>query len=586
MCGIIGIAGAKASEKNAIEASVAALSKRGPDDHGIARFSGVVLGHTRLSIVDLTDSGHQPMKDSESERTIVFNGEIFNYKELREELSGFGHSFSSHSDTEVILKAYAEWGESCVEHLDGQFAFAIWDEAGQKLFLARDRFGEKPLYIAQAGNTLLFASEIKALLAMSIVKPEIDPISIDNYLALLYVPPWRSMYKGIAPLKPAHTAVWQNGTLTEKKYWKLTRAPLSLSLDEAASKIRKMLTDSVRSRMIADVEVGAFLSGGIDSGIVVRLAQQIFQKKLKTFSAGFEDAINELPQAKEIAQLAGTEHTEAQMHNDLLETFLEVASYFDEPFGDSSNVPTSLISKLAREKVKVALSGDGGDELFWGYGQYTRYNHLPKLEKFKHLLMGSNPFEFYKGLMLSNFTIAERRALLLDQSALEADPTVHLDLSEAQTPLEKINLTDFYLGLPGDMLTKVDRASMMRSLEVRSPFLNHSLAQFAYNLPPQFKTDGRRGKLILEKAFSDLMPPGFFTRKKQGFGAPAAHWLMKPEFKKLVNDLLGKNACVSQYLQMGQVAKYIERFYAGETQLQYKLWAILALEAWFRTRNI
>jgi asparagine synthase (glutamine-hydrolysing) len=338
--------------------------------------------------------------------------------------------------------------------------------------------------------------------------------------------------------------------------------------------------------MIADVEVGAFLSGGIDSGVVVRLAQLISAKKISTFSAGFEDAINELPYAKEVATLAGTEHVEAQMHEDLLKTFLDVTTYFDEPFADSSNVPTSLIAKLAQEKVKVALSGDGGDELFWGYGNYTRYGHLPKLQALKNALMGSNPYEFYKRTALSNFTLSERKALLKNTASIETDLTAHLDLSEADTPLEKINLTDYYLGLPGDMLTKVDRSSMMRSLEVRSPFLNHTLAQFAYNLPPEYKTDGVRGKIILEKAFGDLLPPGFFTRKKQGFGAPVDTWLLKPELKKLVEEwFFTEGTLVGKYLHLPVVQKYIERFYSGEHSLKYKVWSLVALEGWLRTRN-
>lgn len=585
MCGIIGIVGAKNIAEESLKKAITSLSSRGPDDRGTATFSGAVLGHTRLSIIDLSDTGHQPMRDTVHHNTIVFNGEIYNYRELRATLEQKGHTFTSHSDTEVILKAYAEYGDGCPEHLDGQFAFAIWDEQEKKLFLARDRFGEKPLYIARAGDTLLFGSEIKALLATGLVKPEIDPTSLDNYLSLLYVPPWRSIYKGITPLKPAHFAVWQNGTYQEEKYWQLTKNPSTLNFEDAAAKVREMLTASVKSRMIADVEVGAFLSGGMDSGVIVRLAQQISDKKIKTFSAGFEDTINELPYAKEMAGLAGTDHQETQIHEDLYKTFLAVSTYFDEPFGDSSDIPTSIISKIASEKVKVALSGDGGDELFWGYGQYTRYNHLPKMQKFLHMISGKNSYDFYTSHILTHFTPQERRLLLRDPSTIEEDPTRHIDLTEAETPLEKINLTDFYLGLPGDMLAKVDRASMMHSLEVRSPFLNPELAQFAYNLPAEYKTDGRRGKIILEKAFGDLLPPGFFTRKKQGFGAPVGAWLMKPEFKKLTDEWFTKDARMGMYLDIGVVKKFAERFYAGETALQYKIWNLLALEAWFRTRT-
>lgn len=584
MCGIIGIAGLNRAPSDTLTNSLKSLASRGPDDTGTAEFPACILGHTRLSIIDLA-TGHQPMRDTTQDIAIVFNGEIYNYKELRRELEQKGHVFATQSDTEVILKSYLEYGEACPEHLDGQFAFGVWDNKKERLFLARDRFGEKPLYVARDGDSLLFASEIKALLATGKVEAQIDPVSLDNYLALMYVPPWRSIYKNIKPLPPAHCAVWEKGVYTEKRYWKLTRDPVSLPFADAAEKVREMLTNSVRSRMVADVEVGAFLSGGVDSGLVVRLAQSGSQKKLKTFSAGFEGFINELPYAEELAKLAGTDHYPTQVKDDLLKTFLAVSGYFDEPFGDSSNIPTSLIAKLARDKVKVALSGDGGDELFWGYGQYTRYNHLPKMQTLLNLVSGSNAYKHYKSSILTNFNITERKELLKNSDAVEEDPTEHVDLAEAQTPLEKINLIDFQLGLPGDMLAKVDRASMMHSLEVRSPFLNHELAQFAYNLPAGYKTDGRRGKIILEKAFGDLLPAGFFTRKKQGFGAPVGKWLMRPEFKELVEEWLGTDARTGEFINMDAVQKQVDSFYAGNTALRYKIWTLLSLESWLRTRN-
>lgn len=584
MCGIIGIAGPQGTVSNTLEKPLKALGLRGPDDHGVMAFPRAVIAQTRLSIIDL-HTGHQPMRDAARDMTIVFNGEIYNYKELRKELEQKGHAFVTQSDTEVILKSYIEYGEHCPEHLDGMFAFAIWDNERERLFLARDRFGEKPLYVARSGDTVLFASEIKALLATGMVKQEMDMVSLDNYLMLLYVPPWRSIYKDIKPLPPAHSAVWEENTYKETRYWQLNKNPELISFEDAAQKAKELFTDSVRSRMVADVEVGAFLSGGIDSSLVVRLAQLQSPHNINTFSAGFEGYIDELPYAAEVAALAGTNHHPVQVQDDLLKTFLAVSTYFDEPFGDSSSVPTSLIAKLAREKVKVALSGDGGDELFWGYGQYTRYNHLPKIQTLLNLISGSNAYTHYTSTILTNFSVAERKALLTDPSAIERDPTVHVSLDEAQTPLEKINLVDFYMGLPGDMLTKVDRASMMHSLEVRSPFLNPTLAQFAYNLPAEYKTDGRRGKLILERAFEDALPPGFFTRKKQGFGAPITHWLMKPEFKKLIDEWFTKDALCAPYLSINTVRKYIERFYGGETTLQYKIWTLLSFEAWLRTRQ-
>jgi asparagine synthase (glutamine-hydrolysing) len=579
MCGIIGIAG----RAKTLTEPLRALSKRGPDEQGTLAFSGCALGHTRLSIIDLA-SGHQPMKSAARDHAIVFNGEIYNYKELRKELEALGHTFKTRSDTEVILNAYAQWHERTPERLDGQFAFAIWDNEKEQLFLARDPFGEKPLFIARTKDGFLFASEIKALLATGLVEQKIDRVSLDNYLALLYVPPWRSIYEGIVPLKPAHRAVWKNGTYTEVRYWQLKNEPLDLSEDEAAARVRSQLEDSVCSRMIADVEVGAFLSGGIDSSIIVRLAAQLSNTPLKTFSAGFEGYINELPYAREIAALAKTDHTESQMQENLADSLMEVSAYFDEPFGDSSHIPMSRIAALARERVKVALSGDGGDELFFGYGQYTRWNHLPKLQKLRNMLTGTDPYEYYRRNLLTQFSPQERKTLLKDSSALEEDPTTHVDLSEATTSLQKINLLDFYMALPGDMLAKVDRASMMHSLEVRSPFLNSALAQFAYNLPTQFKTDGRRGKVILEKVFKDTLPPGFFTRKKQGFGAPVGVWLRKKELRELFESWL-VDPRMAEFLSMDAVRKIVERFYAGDDTLRYKVWILLSLEAWLRTRT-
>lgn len=584
MCGIIGIVDKEKGKNRDLTASLAALSKRGPDDNGSFKFPHCSIAQTRLSIIDLA-TGHQPMKDDAQDIAIIFNGEIYNYKALKKTLEEKGHVFKTQSDTEVILKAYIEYGEKCPEHLDGIFAFGIWDEAREMLFIARDRFGEKPLYYAQNNGQLLFASEIKALLATREISNELDPVSLDNYLSLMYVPPWRSIYKNIHTLPPAHSATYRDGTLTLRKYWSIKREPLNLSLEEAASRIREALTNAATSRMVADVEVGTLLSGGIDSSLVTVLAQQASRQQLKTFSMGFEGLINELPFAAEVAKAAGTEHTEAQASTDLVNAFEEVSAYFDEPFGDSSNVPMHLISSLASKKVKVVLSGDGGDELFWGYGHYRKHHHLPKITKLLNMLTGTDPFIYYKKNLAQYFSPSERRRLLKDTSAIEEDPTAHIDYSEAQTPLEKINLTDFYMGLPGDMLTKVDRASMMHSLEVRSPFLDPALVQLAYNLPAEYKSNKTQGKIILEEAFRDALPKGFFKRKKQGFGAPIGQWLTKPEFRTLIATTLTDDAHIGQWLKMEEVKKYVDRFYAGEMRLQYKVWLLLSLETWARSRT-
>lgn len=581
MCGIIGIAGKNAeAHASAIAGAVPTLGKRGPDSSAHLVLGGAVLGHARLSIIDLA-SGSQPMKDGDA--VITFNGEIFNYKELRQELERKGHRFATSSDTEVILKAYAEYGDRCPEYLDGQFAFALWDGKRKRLFMARDRFGEKPFFYAEMDGMLVFASEIKALLATGLVKQELDRTSLDNYLALYFIPPWRTIYRGIMPLPPAHRAVYENGKLVVVKYWSLKRAPIALSYEDAAAQVRSMLSASVKSRMIADVEVGVFLSGGIDSSIIAALARSHSSHTLKSFSAGFDEYRNELPYAREVAGHIGTDHHERNIPVSL-EAIRAVTRYYDEPLGDSSNVPTALIAELAREKVPVALSGDGGDELFFGYGHYRAHWNLPLHKRIAAEMLGYTPDRLFKRSHLNMFSVSERRRLWKESEAIEQDPTERIDLSEAETPLQKLNLLDFYLKLPGDMLTKVDRSSMMHSLEARSPFLNHELAQFAFNLPDAYKTSHTHGKILLETAFKDLLPATVFSRKKQGFGAPVKDWLQDPAIRAAVHEMF-EEPRVGTYLNADAVRAYIDDFYRGNGALGYKAWMLFALELWFRERE-
>ena len=580
MCGIIGIVGKNAeAHTSALVQALPTLAKRGPDSHAHLVLDGAVLGHTRLAIIDLA-TGNQPMKDNERDITISFNGEIFNYKELRRELEQKGHRFTTNSDTEVILKAYSEYGDHCPEHLDGQFAFAIWDNKKKRLFMARDRFGEKPFFYAQRDGLFIFASEIKSLFATGLVRKELDVTSLDNYLAMYFIPPWRSIYLDITPLLPAHRAVFENGTLTSERYWSLKQAPVVMPFDDAATQVRDMLSASVKSRMIADVEVGVFLSGGIDSSIITALARAHTSKSLKSFSAGFGEYRNELPYAREVAEHLGTDHFEHNISVSL-DDIRTVTRYFDEPLGDSSNVPTSLIAQLAREKVSVALSGDGGDELFFGYGHYRAYWQLPTYKKILAQVLGYTPDRLYKRNHLNMFSVGERQRLWKEVGAIELDPTARIDLREAETPLQRLNLLGFYLKLPGDMLTKVDRSSMMHSLEMRSPFLNHELAQFAFNLPDEYKTNRTHGKIILEKAFGDQLPNSVFSRKKRGFGAPVADWLKEEPIRTALNDMF-KEPRIASFLKADVVRTYIDDFYGGNDLLGYKLWMLFVLELWMR----
>lgn len=583
MCGIIGVVGRDAKARaQVIAQALPALSKRGPDNYGSMVFGGAVLGHTRLQIIDLA-TGAQPMKDNARNIAISFNGEIFNYKELRKTLEQKGHLFSTASDTEVILKAYIEYGDDCPEYLDGQFAFAIWDDERQRLFAARDRFGEKPFFYSLKGESFLFASEIKALIATGGVSKDIDRTAVDNYLALYFIPPWRSIYRDITPLLPGHRAVFERGRLTVQKYWSLKRETVSMSFDDAAARVADMLRTSVKRRMVADVEVGVFLSGGIDSSIITALAQSQATRPLKSFSAGFDAYKNELPYAREVATHIGTDHYERNI-SVVLDDIRAVTSYYDEPLGDSSNVPTSLIAKLAREKVSVALSGDGGDELFFGYDHYRAHWNLPAYKKVLATLLGYTPDKLFKRSHLNMFSVRERSRLWKEGGMVEEDPSARIDLSEAETPLQRLNLLDVYLKLPGDMLTKIDRSSMMHSLEVRSPFLNHELAQFAFNLPDAYKTSRTRGKVILQKACGALIPENVFTRRKLGFGAPVKHWLKEESVRALLNDML-KDPRVSVFFNADTLRSYADAFYAGNSVLAYKLWMLFTLELWMRSRT-
>ena len=582
MCGIIGLVGKNAqAHTNALVRAVPTLAKRGPDAQEHLVLDGAVLGHTRLSIIDLA-TGAQPMKDERA--VITFNGEIFNYQELRRDLEKKGHRFSTSSDTEVILKAYSEYGDRCPEYLDGQFAFAIWDTVRKRLFMARDRFGEKPFFYSQRDGVFIFASEIKALIATGLVNTELDRTSLDNYLALYFIPPWRSIYRDIIPLPPAHRAVFQNGTLRTERYWSLKRVPVTASFHEASEQVRNLLSASVKSRMIADVEVGVFLSGGIDSSIITALARTHTSTSLKSFSAGFDEYRNESPYAREVAEHVGTDHYERNIPVSL-DDIRTVTRYYDEPLGDSSNVPTALIAQFAREKVPVALSGDGGDELFFGYGHYRAHWQLPTYKKILAQVLGYTPDRLFIRSHLNMFSVGERQRLWKEGEAIERDLTAHIDLGEAETPLQRLNLLDFYLKLPGDMLTKVDRSSMMHSLEVRSPFLNHEFAEFAFNLPDVYKTNHTQGKIILEKAFGDLLPPTVFSRKKQGFGAPVKDWLKGESIRTAFHDML-KNPRSASYLHVDVMRTYSDEFYRGNGALGYKLWMLFALELWMREHEL
>ncbi len=588
MCGILGTAGNNLDkEKINYQSMISSLSKRGPDDNGWLCFTNCCLGQTRLSIIDLS-GGHQPMQDSKNKLAITFNGEIYNFLELKKELTIKGHEFTTNSDTEVILKAYAEYGEKCVERLDGMFAFAIWNENRKELFLARDRFGKKPLYYSfDKNNNIVFASEIKTLFFSGLIKGELDYSVIDNYLQLLYVPPHKSIYKNIKVVEPATYLFFKKGKIAKQKYWELKYDPINISYEEAKEEIKTLLNKAVKKRMIADVEIGALLSGGVDSTLLTYLAQKYSDHKIKTFSLGYENFINELPYAQQASEKIGTDHYYLQADKDFIKNLFTVIEYFDEPHADSSNFPQYLISRLASSKVKVVLSGDGADELFMGYGWYWKHFHIPFTERLLQKIF-SNPFDAYIKLV-SIFNKQDRKKIWQDASFISMPDEEQRARSTSLESIKKINYFDLTCFLPGALLTKVDRASMMNSLETRCPFLDTALVEFVYNLPLSYKMSRTKGKIILKDILAEVMPLEFVHRRKQGFGAPVKDWLKKEELKNAIYDKLYNNAESFAFLKKQRIRKIIDNFYnENDYQYHYQIWVLLCLEIWlnFNKKNI
>jgi asparagine synthase (glutamine-hydrolysing) len=584
MCGIITIAGKNTEKINdtTVNNMLSCLSSRGPDDQGFIRFPKCILGQTRLSIIDLS-GGHQPMRDNKQDLTITFNGEIYNYKELKKELENKGHNFSTNSDTEVILKSYIEYGDKCTEKLDGMFAFVIWDNKNEELFMARDRFGKKPLYYTFKEGAIIIASETRALVETGI-KGTVDPQAIDNYLTLMYVPPWKTIYKNIHTLPPAHQAIYKSDELFTERYWQLKDAPVSTTYEEARTEIKKLLDLAVKKRMVADVEVGALLSGGLDSTLVCHYAQKYSTHPLKTFTLVYVDHINELPYAEQASQKFGTEHHSRHATSDLTHELKKIIAYMDEPNADSSIFPQHLISELIASKVKVALSGDGADELFMGYGWYWKYWNTRKITRLKNAIF-SNPFkEYIKNISI--FSKDERKELWKDTSALNEDIYNETVGKIGSNSIKKINTFDLTTYLPGELLSKIDRTSMMNSLEVRSPFLDHKLAEYVYNIPTEFKTDKKQGKIILKDILSEIMPKEFVYRRKQGFGAPVIAWLKSESIKNLVNETLNSQAQIFNFLKEEKVRELIDDFYKkGNESIHYKIWSLLCLELWLSSHT-
>jgi asparagine synthase (glutamine-hydrolysing) len=617
MCGIAGFVVKSAAPRPDIHAMCDVIRHRGPDDEGFLEDGECAIGMRRLSIIDLS-TGHQPISNEDGSVSVVFNGEIYNYQHIRNDLIASGHRFATNSDTETLVHLYEQSGTAGLERLRGMFAFAIWDNRRRRILLARDRFGKKPLYYAIRPEGLYFGSELKCLRASGIPLDP-DPEALRLYLKFGYVPdPW-SVYRGVRKLSPGGWLSYEvSGRIAEGRYWTLpvpaSDPPAGLSEEEAAGRLRDLFDESVRLRMIADVPLGAFLSGGIDSSSVVASMALQSPEPIKTFSIGFEEEeFSELPLAEAVARQYKTDHHSIIVRPDTVGLVSRLAADFDEPFGDSSAIPTFIVSEFAARHVKVVLSGDGGDELFAGYDSFFLVDRLHRADRIPQVLRRCMaglserlPYATYginRLRALSRPTALERyfeanytpylfaRALLTPEWLLPSDGAFFRDrLANNLLPEgTDILLQAFYFeataNLTGDMLVKVDRMSMANSLEVRCPLLDHCLAELAARFPPSWKMRNGRGKQILLKALADRLPESLLNRPKKGFSIPLAHWF-RGELKQFLCDhLLG-----STFLQRGIVSppflRYIiEEHLRGRRNNHHWLWRLLMLELWFREQE-
>jgi asparagine synthase (glutamine-hydrolysing) len=618
MCGIAGIflQGGGTVGEQPLRAMTTCLAHRGPDGDGFFRHGPVGLGHRRLAIIDLV-TGDQPMSSEDVAVTVVFNGEIYNFRELRRVLEARGRRFRTASDTEVILHAYEEYGLDCLRHLRGMFAFAIWDERRHRLFLARDRVGIKPLVYAWDGERLLFASEPKAILEDPAIPRRIDWEALRDYLTLHYIPSPRTVFADIRKLPPGCflTVGLDGGAPKVQRYWDLRFEPDGRrSEDDWLDGLRAHLCDAVSSHLVSDVPIGAFLSGGMDSGTVVALMAGATRGQIRTFSIGFDEASHdELAYARRVAQRHGTQHFEFVVKPNALEVLPKLVWQFDEPFADSSAIPTYFVSKITREHVTVALSGDGGDENFLGYSRYVRALTLhDRLDRFPGVLarslfhwaarlspdtvrghgylemLGSDPVARYFRLMAFQRTEGLRRILSAEarqQVAPDVTPALFDTLSAAAgapdyaSTLQSIDVRCY---LPEDILTKVDKASMLVSLESRVPLLDHVLMEFVATMPTGLKFRNGGGKVILRKTMADQLPPETLTRRKMGFGVPLAEWL-RGELGAYAREVLeGRRSRERGLFDPRTVSAVLEEHQSGARDRSSQIWALLCLEEWAR----
>ncbi len=620
MCGIAGkIDFGAPVDSDVVVRMCAAMQHRGPDSRGLRTADGVAIGAQRLAIIDLAH-GDQPVVNEDGTIMAALNGEIYNFRELHDELRVRGHTFRSYVDTEVLVHLYEERGERMVEDLRGMFAFAIWDDRKRRLLCGRDRAGKKPLYWARRGRRVWFASELRALLQDPELWPEVDPRAVDAYLALQYVPHPLSIFRGVSKVPPATTMSVDSDGENSVRYWSLDYSSKSdLPVEDATAQLRERIRDATRIRLISEVPLGAFLSGGIDSSVVVASMAEAMSEPVKTFSIGFpERDFDELEHARLVAERFGTDHHEFVVQPDAMAIMPKLARHYGEPYADPSAIPSFYLAELTKSHVTVALNGDGGDESFAGYSRYRANRVLGRIGFESSLahrigstaarIVGTSPYDDSTrsrtsraigtlGLgavdryieWMSPFP-PDRRARLLSpefgESVRECDPASGIrrawHSSSAADLLDTMLDVDVQTYLPDDLLVKMDIATMAYSVEARSPLLDNDVMEFAASLPPQQKLAGGRSKHLLKEAFRGIVPDPILDRPKQGFGVPLRHWF-RNELRQLPQEmLLDPEASARGYFRTNEVERLIREHHDGHADHALRLWVLIQLEMWHR----
>jgi len=615
MCGIAGFVDADPGNAEAARLRVHqmcdVIRHRGPDDEGIFVGDGAALGMRRLSIIDV-GGGHQPIANEDGSILVVFNGEIYNYRELRADLIARGHVFATDTDTETIVHAYEQWGEDAFGHLRGMFGIALWDRRTRTLVLCRDRVGIKPLHYVQRGDWLAFGSEIKSILVADDEARRLDPDALAHYLTFLYTPADASIFHGIRKLPPGHLLRWRDGQVSVRSYWSLPiEESFTGSMEEAAEALTTTLSDAVVSHLVSDVPIGALLSGGVDSSLVVALMARSTSKPVKTFTIGFDEPeFDEVDGARRVARHFGTDHHEFVVRPDALHIVDALVEHFDEPFGDSSAIPTWYVSEMASRHVTVVLSGDGGDELFGGYDRYLPHPRVASFDRtlgpmgrrmaaaiwpvLPHGFRGKNLLRHVsqdaEGRYLDSISIFQPDELSVLLTAPErerstarpgASTSRFRSLAALPWPSQMFRF-DFHTYLPEDILTKVDRMSMAHSIESRVPLLDHQVVTFASSLPAHLKIQGSDRKVVLKKAAASILPAEVLTRKKRGFAVPLADWFRGPLRGLVVDTLQSTRARQRGYLDARFVDRMLAEHLEGRRDHALRLWVLLMFELWHR----